>query len=175
MTLEDYRKLLDDVKSAQAALNACVFTDLQRLASAESNNTKAKIAEAYERGLNDAWTLIRDVFYMQSYKAVECFGEDNIEGVIQMDVKEALQKFMEYTQEQKAEEEEKQFHVGDEVENNGTKLVVTRIVSEYSFHGIDKNGEIYKGRTTRFWKKTGRHFDGVENLLKEMKEQYAKN
>ena len=179
MTLEDYRKLLDDVRKAQGALNHEVTKDLQRLASAESNNTKAKIAEAYENGLKEAWELAAKIWNWfgpsSTGKLNECFGTNFIKTVYELDVKEALQKYREYMQKQKEEEEEKQFHVGDEVENNGTKLVVIRIVSDYSFHGIDKNGETYNGRTTRFWKKTGRHFGQIENILEEMKGQDAKN
>ena len=175
MTLEDYRKLLDDVKSAQAALNACVFTDLQRLASAESNNTKAKIAEAYDQGIYEAWRMIDEIRFAKAEEVEETFGTFSVTKILDMDPKEVQTKWQEHRSAKKAKEEEKQFHVGDELESFGTKVVVIKMASNDVFNGIDKNGEIYSGRTYQFWKKTGRHFGGVENLLKEMKEQDAKN
>lgn len=183
MTEDDYRKLLDNVKSAQAALNACVFTDLQRLASAESNNTKAKIAEAYERGLNDAWELAKEIwnwFGSSDEKLNECFGTHFITTVYEMDVKEALQKFREYTQEQKEEAEKSELRVGDEIQNTNkpsVKLIVTK-KNGLGWFGFDSDGSVGYGSLGDFsdyWKKTGRHFDQIDNILEEMNKQDAKN
>ena len=182
MTLEDYRKLLDDVKLAQGALNYAVCSDLQRLASAESNNTKAKIAEAYERGLKEAWELAKTIATrdgMSFKKISECFGVSSFTEVYEMDVKEALQKFREYTQKQK-EAEESELHVGDEVQRTDNPLVKIIVTEKDSrmWSGFDSDGFVGYGSVKEFsdcWEKTGRHFGEVEHLLKEMKEQDAKN
>lgn len=183
MTIEDYRKLLDDVKSAQAALNACVFTDLQRLASAESNNTKAKIAEAYENGLKEAWELAKTIATrdgMSFEKISECFGVSSFTEVYEMDVKEALQKYREYMQKQKEEAEKSELRVGDEIQrinNPSVKVIVTKKDSRMWF-GFDSAGSVGYGLVKEFsncLEKTGRHFDQIENIFEEMKKQDAKN
>lgn len=173
MTLEEYRKLVDDLKRAQGALNFEVTKDLQRLASAELNTTKVKINEAYERGLKEAWELAQQLALREADGGMscedffKCYG-DNLcyQDVLQSDVKEALQKYKGYMQKKKAEQEEKQFHVGDEVvSSNGTKIIVVKVYENGTFSGIDRNGESYTHRPSCCFSKTGSHYEVIAKVL----------
>ena len=63
-----------------------------------------------------------------------------------------------------------EIHVGDEITlYNNVKLVVVTIDHETSVQGIDENGECYECVELEGLKKTGRHFDEIEELLKKMK------
>ena len=73
-----------------------------------------------------------------------------------------------------------EIHVGDEVEHTtasgnpvGLKCVVTKIVDDEILKGITQTGEVVtcSSQIKRWWRKTGRHFDEVEELLMKMKEK----
>ena len=170
MTLEEYRKLVDDLKRAQGALNFEVTKDLQRLASAELNTTKVKVNEAYERGLKEAWELAQRLALreadggMSSGDFFKCYG-DNLcyQDVLQSDVKEALQKYKGYMRGKKKDDT---FHVGDEVvSTNGTKIIVVKVYENGTFSGIDRNGESYTHRPSCRFSKTGSHYEVIAKVL----------
>lgn len=114
MTLEEYRKLLDDLKKAQGALNYAVCSDLQKLAGAESNSTKAKVTEAYELGLNDAWNVARalthGIFLDYNYRT-KYFGTPDLAEIFEIDAKDAYQRYESF----RDTTNKKEFHIGDEV------------------------------------------------------------
>ena len=67
--------------------------------------------------------------------------------------------------------EKDNIRVGDEVEICGTIGIVTRVpyLDEEKVHFIAKSGTVYCNNAYAGIKKTGRHFDEVEELLKKMK------
>ena len=141
----------------------------RKLKKSEQDNTKSE-TNAYENGLKEAWTLIQDVFYMQSCKAVECFGEDNFEGVIQMDVKEALQKYREYEYMQKQKAESEQLKAGDEVINrDGYRCVILHVDSDSEFvvyNTYYQSAYMHSVFGEGLLKKTGRTFPELAQALK---------
>ena len=78
-----------------------------------------------------------------------------------------------YEEKKKAEEET--IKVGDEVEHkvNSTipsKLIVTEVKKENSFmSGISHLGEVYSVMNMSQWRKTGRHFNEVSQLLDKLR------
>ena len=73
-----------------------------------------------------------------------------------------------------------EIRVGDEVEQItasgnpvGLKCVVTKIVDYEILKGITQTGEVVtcSSQIKRWWRKTGRHFNSVEKLLEEMREE----
>ena len=64
MNREYYTEVIDEMKQAQGKLAQALYTDLDRLAGAESNSTKVKVQEAYERGVNEAFDAIVALFDM---------------------------------------------------------------------------------------------------------------
>lgn len=70
--------------------------------------------------------------------------------------------------------EKDKIRVGDEVEyveDHRKKIVVTSTYSDGWFDAIDSNGYLYINRNPVMWKKTGRHFPELIELLKKMKEE----
>lgn len=65
-----------------------------------------------------------------------------------------------------------EIRVGDEVEICGTIGIVTRVpyLDEERVHYIAKSGTVYCNNSYAEIKKTGRHFDEVEELLRKVKE-----
>lgn len=172
MNQEQYIDILNRLRTVQGELNNAVFQDLQRLEGAESESTKVGVDRAYEQGMKEAWELAKTIATrdgMSFKKISECFGVSSFTEVYEMDVKEALQKYREYMQKQKEEAEESGLRVGDEVECEGVKVIVTRILSDYSFSGIDRFGSTYSERETNRWSKTGKHYHEIPQLLEKMK------
>lgn len=67
-----------------------------------------------------------------------------------------------------------EIRVGDEVEyveDHRKKIVVTSTYSDGWFDAIDSNGYLYINRNPVMWKKTGRHFPELIELLKKMGEE----
>lgn len=62
---EYYSEVIDEMRKAQGKLTNALYSDLDRLAGAESNGTKVKVQEAYERGVNEAFDVIVTLFEMQ--------------------------------------------------------------------------------------------------------------
>lgn len=74
--------------------------------------------------------------------------------------------------------QEDEIHVGDEIEQLtatgnpvGLKCVATKIVDDEILKGVTQTGEVVtcSSQIKRWWRKTGRHFDEIEELLKKMR------
>ena len=62
--------------------------------------------------------------------------------------------------------------VGDEflhTTGDGVKGVVIKIHDDDCFDILDSDGDVYEYTSMKYWEKTGRHFDEVEELLKKMR------
>ena len=123
----------------------------------------------YHQGLDDAWGIIIKIASIPYAERSEIFdGQQDILSIVQkFSPSEVAAKLREYEQ-QKADSEIK---VGDEVKSLDTGLA-------YIIHGIDGKyveGYNFKSRLTCYrnkndFKKTGRHFPQIAELLKAMKE-----
>ena len=126
--------------------------------------------KTYEDGLNDAWEAARTV--------VDCkvpfdfwelsSGQSMLAVFRRYSVKEAIEKIREYEEEQKKAAEIK---IGDEVtDNDGWRGVVTWIHRDGKYVLIvQKDGNALHWKKESF-KKTGRHFPQIAEVLKKMQE-----
>ena len=120
----------------------------------------------------DAWKMICHVLkYVDdggmSWDDIEnCFGTDNLSHIVELSYTEAREMYEAW------KKQKEEIHVGDEVNVDGYKGVVTW-VNETHAEGFC----IFKTHLTRFYRmignlvKTGRHFEKAVEFLKEMKEE----
>lgn len=128
----------------------------------ESENARKK---TYEDGLNEAWEAARKVLCDSGYNLVkleDIFDSHTIDGI-----------FNTYTASEVIERLEKyeRFKVGDEVvDKNGweKKGVITKLNEKY-ISIVEDNGSVSRWKEENF-KKTGRHFPQIEEVLKQMEE-----
>lgn len=132
---------------------------------------------AYEKGLNDAWERARKIVCDKSqngyslYTLREIFGTASVCGIFgNFSASEAIQKIKEYEEKQKQDDNE--IKVGDEVVDgevfNSGKGIVT-FVSPVILYVLWYDGSTGRRKLTDV-KKTGRHFDQVAEVLKQLKE-----
>jgi hypothetical protein len=126
-----------------------------------------EIKEAYNKGLNDAWELARKVAldnYEGAYSVKglkNIFGFSSLQGVFRYcSIQEALAKLEAY------EKEQAEIKVGDVVEVNGYKFLVTTVANDH-INLIDSNG--ITTWTTSTCKKTGKHID-IQKILEQIGE-----
>ena len=113
--------------------------------------------EAYKKGLNDAWEAAREIC------AGRFAGKIDTGHILNFTATEALDKIKAY------EEEKSKIRVGDEVEINDSEVVVTYVRGNKMFvlYGDGSTEEVTVSHTEI--RKTGRHFDEVEKLIKVLK------
>lgn len=119
--------------------------------------------DGLKRGQNEAWEFAWEVLQLDLPVFREIFGYDTDK----MDYRDYKYKY-EAWKKQKDE-----IRVGDEVEICGTIGIVTRVpyLDEERVHYIAKSGTVYCNNSYAEIKKTGRHFDEIEELLKKMREE----
>lgn len=130
----------------------------------------------YEQGLNDAWECARKIAVEMSIENMQSCGlisnsDEEYEyscGVIRdYSASEAMAKIKEY--------ESKKLYVGDELANDDRNCVITKIVDEHyvNIMYVEKDGSSIGAMgyidPTKY-KKTGRHFPQIEEVLNAMKE-----
>lgn len=133
---------------------------------------------AYECGLNDAWECVKKIFDMDGDTAKELFGDFLVDHISrQFTASEAIAKIKEYEEKQKQEDDE--IKIGDEIKNKwGTRGVVVEIAPQYN--GATVYSVLWRNAERRcldksdwdsyeVWKKTGRHFSQIEEVLEQMK------
>ena len=120
----------------------------------------------------DAWKMVSHILKDtagggMSWDDIEdCFGTNTISGIAEMSHAEVREKYDAW------KKQKEEIHVGDEVNVDGYKGVVTW-VNETHAEGFC----IFKTHLTRFYRmignlvKTGRHFEKAVEFLKEMKEE----
>ena len=129
--------------------------------------------EAYQRGLTDAWETVKTLDSLDQWDASNLVGFEvvNYSDWLAHSPQEIVEKCKAWKEKKaKAEAEaEEEIRVGDEVvERSGTTFTVTQIIDD-SVYGIGQSG-CFEGEYKQDLHKTGRHFDQVEQLLKEMRE-----
>jgi hypothetical protein len=133
-----------------------------------------------EQGRNQAWDAVRKIFNEFSGDELrEVFGkETTLLNVTNYSASEAIKKIRAY-EEQKKQEAEK-IKVGDEILNKwGTKGIVIEIAPQ--FNGAIIYSVLWRNAERKcwdksdwedncVWKKTGRHFPEIAEVLKKMQE-----
>ena len=119
--------------------------------------------KTYEDGLNEAWEVVRRLENeLTSYKRIELFGYyspyDIVDALTPQEVIEKLEKH-------------DRIEVGDEVtDNDGWKGEVTWISPDGEYLVVTlQDGSALRWKKEHF-KKTGRHFPQIEEVLKQMKD-----
>lgn len=146
----------------------------EKLANAMIHDHEVAENKAYNRGLDEAWDAARKIHDGQI--PYEAFGLDKTGNGFTyasplnwgetITAKEAIAKIKEYEDKQKQDAE---INVGDEVTHNGAKFIVLNIDSQTSIYCLDTRGRTPIFADTHNLTKTGRHFDQIAEVLKEMR------
>lgn len=138
---------------------------------------------AYERGLNDAWECARKMMLSDEDGGIalsdilKIFGMTQYSAIKRFSASESIAKIKEYEEKQKQEDDE--IKIGDEIKNKwGTRGVVVEIAPQYN--GTTVYSVLWRNAERRcldksdwdsyeVWKKTGRHFSQIEEVLEQMK------
>lgn len=183
MNREYYTEVIDEMRKAQGKLTNALYSDLDRLASAESNSAKTKAEQAYERGVNEAFDVIvalLDMHPLDLQQYLETYDLDDIEQFLKSGNRVERVKQVQHTVKVIRSSELK---VGDEIvyesrimnnmegivieinaENNSLTVFDAKNVRKFVVDGSSVN----RGSAV---KKTGRHFDVTEMMktIEEMK------
>ena len=150
------------------------LAELAKMAEDIQNNNDKNAAEAYQRGLEDAWECAKKLFSTMSENEIEKLfpteWKNGFSGLMQMKPQYAMAKIKAYE-----EKQNDKIEVGDEVafhNDDGrpdTVVVVTYIGQDGFIDGMDGRGTQYAHKNPTKWTKTGRHFD-IASILEEMRE-----
>lgn len=122
------------------------------------------MAKTYEDGLNDAWEVVRRLEYeLTPAERVEIFGYyspyDIIDALTPQEVIEKLEKH-------------DRIEVGDEViDDAGDKGIVTRVSPDREYLTVILGDGIAIRWENKEFKKTGRHFPQIAEVLRQMQEE----
>ena len=128
-----------------------------------------EIEEAYNKGLNDAWELAKKIVLPDKDGGMKISEIKNVFKINHVDVNDILRNFT--PQEALAkleayEKEQAEIKVGDVVEVNGCKFLVTTVANDH-INLIDSKG--ITTSTTSTCKKTGKHID-IQPILEQIRE-----
>lgn len=168
---EYYSEVIDEMRKAQGKLTNALYSDLDRLASAESNSAKVKAQQAYERGVNEAFDVIVALFEMHPLDLQEylkTYGLDDMKQFLKSGNRVERVKQVQHTVRVIRLNEPQ---VGDEVEYRDARCIVAekRNGGEVVlFYPITMT--FTSGHSTEC-NKTGRHFNITEivKAIEEMK------
>lgn len=131
-----------------------------------------------EQGMNMAWECILKIVgrdtncgCLSQSQLYEIFGEIDYRNIVlHNSAAEAIERIREY-EEKKKQKEDKEIRVGDEVQSLGEITgIVTYISETEGFNILWKDGSVGKRKNISDYKKTGRTFSGIAEILKKMKE-----
>lgn len=135
--------------------------------------------DAYMQGLNDAWEAARKI---ASYDIpLDIFELDNGKGGFSsplnsyetMKASEVIERINAY-EERKKQEENEEIKVGDVIRNDDVEAVVTwcdgKDWNGFLLKGecVGEVGQVYSCMSCNEWKKTGRHFPEIVEVLKKL-------
>lgn len=95
-------------------------------------------------------------------------GRKGIKIALGMSYKDSKKKYKEW------KKQKEELKIGDEVVfyksgNPGIKMVITRVSKEGWIDGMDGKGFLYADKNPKHWKKTGRYFPEVVELIDKIK------
>lgn len=177
MTREEHTERINEIIKRNRQIKSYIETQNNKLSQVR-DYTPADVEEAYQRGLNDAWMYARkialNVVYDVSDKALRDAFDVAIcyDIFIKYSVQEAIKKIDEY------EKQMDVIKIGDELEqitNSGNSTGISCIVTNVGddkFNGITKDGKavVCTSMVDRWWRKTGRTFPQIAEVLKAMQE-----
>ena len=122
----------------------------------------------YQKGLDDAWEIARKIIEYNESECKQVFGTVLWSHIIcGLSASEAKAKIEAWEQKQKEADEIK---VGDEVVWDDAKYIVTAVLEAYGEVSlVNSSGESVYALTEQC-NKTGRHFNGIAEVLKQMQE-----
>jgi len=115
---------------------------------------------------DEVWGFVRIITDMTECERKECFGCSTCDLDEYMTYKDAKAKYESW------KKQKDEIHIGDEVKGN-SGLWTGVVVGFDEFDALiimDSSGKSCGGYKTKFFRKTGRHFDEVEELLKKMRD-----
>ena len=123
----------------------------------------------YQKGLDDAWEAARKIYSMSFNEQLKCFeGDSGVGNILSIyTASEAIEKLEQW------EQENDEIQVGDEVITNIKEVgVVTQVLKtrDTQVQVLMSNGHSYGMYADNIKRKTGRHFEQVAELLKQMQE-----
>lgn len=127
-----------------------------------------EMKKAYNKGLEVAWQLVKDLRYMDYDDKIECFGlefdgqEKWLEIIDKFIPQEAIERLQAYKREQA------EIKVGDVVRVKcGYEFVVTHISEDGHLFGICGKGDVYTAIPINQCIKTGKHID-IQQMLNQI-------
>lgn len=131
--------------------------------------------EAYQRGLEDAWEAARKIIRMPDGDILDLFPDcyasvcTAVQAILKYDAFEAIAKLKAYE-----DKRSDRIEVGDEVEWNGDKYVVTYLnynfetseIADYDLLAYD--GSVVDHVKKCVFTKTGKHYD-IQSILEAMR------
>lgn len=126
---------------------------------------------SYQRGLEDAWECVKKITYEKTeggfdFRELKEIFDGRIllsEILVNYSATKAMKKIREYEEKQKVDE----IRVGDEVDHDGLKCVVVKVWQD-CVCTISQVGTTPSYTDKSVLKKTGRHFDQIEELMKKI-------
>lgn len=170
----------------------------EKLANAMIHDHEVAEKTAYEQGLNDSWECARKMCLMSPEERLRAFDVSGNHLAILSDLTapKAIAKLKAFEQKQKckeckktkdpifyghcvgecdyAKQTEDEIKVGDEVTHDGAKFIVLNIDSPTSVYCLDTRGRTPIFTNIHNLKKTGRHFDAIPEVLKQMNREEDK-
>lgn len=148
----------------------------EKLANAIIYDHEEAENKAYNKGLDEAWETARKLCQSVKYGGLEEYCSEIFEktpfetfDVFDYTAPEAIAKIKEYEDKQKQDAEIK---VGDEIRLHDATEVVTSVMST-GLQTIDASGNTstwyYDTYPLETWKKTGRHFPQIAEVLAELR------
>lgn len=168
--LSAYTEPLEAKIRRQAAEITRLLAENKRL-KAENGNVIWEIEQAFDRGCNAAWELVRKIAVIPKNggyggsKLIEIFNTALIDEILNLTYSEAAAKVEVW--------EKATIKRGDEVEKNDlrdARFIVT-FTNGKLMSGVTQSGLVFSNEKTKDWHKTGRHID-IDSFLKQIgKEQ----
>ena len=148
-------------KDSNLFVDTLAVDDLEQFNSDYINEHYGQLQDdAYQKGLADAWDAVKALF--------QTFGTESACVIVKNDnVHGAIDRLKAYE-----EKQDDKIEVGDEVDWDGDRFIVTRIYKLFGYKnhcdGIGKNGCVYNDVLVESLVKTGRTFPLVASIVEEM-------
>lgn len=122
-------------------------------------DTDKAIADAYSKGLDDAWKCAGRIYDMSPSEINVLFSNSSCDNpLLDYSAFEAMDKMKEY---------DKRIEVGDEVIYASEKYIVTAIANDgHTFMFLSSDGGDLRRVSSDLFEKTGNHYSQIEEVLR---------
>lgn len=170
-------------KQAQQLIEQAYYRGFKTGREDRQDWEKDQVDRLVEQGMNMAWECILKIVgrdtncgCLSQSQLYEIFGEIDYRNIVlHNSPNEAIERIREYEEKQK-QKEDSEIHVGDEVRNDDVEAVVTWCDGKYwngfllKGEGVGEVGQVYSCMSCNEWKKTGRTFHQIAEVLKKLQE-----